>query len=706
MDFYKKIVKTKDVNSVLSEKEYKCVSLQAISTEAIKENNKKTLKDLVEEINGHLTDLQAIYNDIKEPRNKEKCDKLIKQYQECLVKIVNNKFSDVVITITRQLNNWEALTNEAIRENNLEELNELVDRMERNFEVMKEIPEVKRARSMENGDEKILEIINKYKAQLNKAMGHIIAQKRIISGPVLLQEKLVEEKTLELTEPLPVAKPNKIVLNEVEERLKQMRQKRLNRLSTFVDQQTKLSEDRSRENALKTSQKKCESLSELVEKVENEPAIKSNAAPYKANKVQEKVVRASEQTVFAKPEEKEKGKIIEAITLQGGLRSNSFIKAETIISPKTSSNIDHAHQSSSDYNNFRKSSVTRSFAERQIENARNQMEKPKVKQQSKTPPRSPPTQIRKIFNSLNSCVLGANVHQKSIEDLPSEYNSHFEQELKNVKLKSTKWNDGVEQEQSTGRYPGFKEKEHFGERELPKAQEPIPVLPPRVPLEKSTATSIIGQKDSNIHKIPIEKSASQSQIASSSEKNLSWRKSLDCDAIIRPQKPLENVTITVKRDSSSLPASEKYPFTTFKSNLNENNAFETPLYAIVNTKEDIESAIEESKRKIRKLSNDSNRFIVLEPMIAKLEFAIRTFKGLKRDDDYYWLDKLLSKYYVKVDEVTASTAFDEIEKQNLLERLKKASKDLEKRANKNEVILKIVLEEQVIMIGMKYGLCR
>lgn len=61
------------------------------------------------------------------------------------------------------------------------------------------------------------------------------------------------------------------------------------------------------------------------------------------------------------------------------------------------------------------------------------VEKPKP---SKTTPPRTPTQIRKIFNSFNSCVLGAS-NSKSIEDLPGEFNSPFEHELKKVQLKNT-----------------------------------------------------------------------------------------------------------------------------------------------------------------------------------------------------------------------------------------------------------------------------
>lgn len=68
------------------------------------------------------------------------------------------------------------------------------------------------------------------------------------------------------------------------------------------------------------------------------------------------------------------------------------------------------------------------------------MEKPKAplkpSNSTKTTPPRTPTQIRKLFNSF-TCVQKANSQHKSIEDLPGEFKSPFEQELKNIQLKST-----------------------------------------------------------------------------------------------------------------------------------------------------------------------------------------------------------------------------------------------------------------------------
>lgn len=106
----------------------------------------------------------------------------------------------------------------------------------------------------------------------------------------------------------------KINPNEVEEKLKTMRQKRLNRLSTFVDQQTKLAEQRSRENSPKNSStpnKSSENLSQIPEITNTEtPIIRSSREPelikpslYKAA-AQEKLAKPAEQKVFIKSEKK------------------------------------------------------------------------------------------------------------------------------------------------------------------------------------------------------------------------------------------------------------------------------------------------------------------------------------------------------------------------------------------------------------------
>lgn len=68
------------------------------------------------------------------------------------------------------------------------------------------------------------------------------------------------------------------------------------------------------------------------------------------------------------------------------------------------------------------------------------MERPKASLKTSnstktTPPRTP-TQIRKLFNSF-TCVQKTNSQHKSIEDLPGEFKSPFERELKNIQLKST-----------------------------------------------------------------------------------------------------------------------------------------------------------------------------------------------------------------------------------------------------------------------------
>lgn len=167
MELYKKIVKSsKDtVANLLSEKECKCESLQAIINEAIKENNKKTLKELVEEINAHLVDLRGI-NEELDIKSKAKKEKLLKQFEECLLKIVNNSSLSILNPLNVQLQELQNLTNLAFKENDIEELKKLAGRMERNIGVMKEIPEVKSARNSQNSDDKTLEVFNKYASLL------------------------------------------------------------------------------------------------------------------------------------------------------------------------------------------------------------------------------------------------------------------------------------------------------------------------------------------------------------------------------------------------------------------------------------------------------------------------------------------------------------------------------------------------------------
>lgn len=172
MDFYKKIIRAKDPNSGLSDKECKCASLQAITNEAIKENNKKRLRELVEEINGHLSDLRAIQDD-KDLKNKVKCQELTKKFEDCLVKIVNTTSQDILEPIKAQLLVIQDLTNEAIAANNYDGLKRLSERIERNIMIVNEIPEVKGARNSTNGDEKILALANKYTALLNEVLNHL-----------------------------------------------------------------------------------------------------------------------------------------------------------------------------------------------------------------------------------------------------------------------------------------------------------------------------------------------------------------------------------------------------------------------------------------------------------------------------------------------------------------------------------------------------
>lgn len=215
-----------------------------------------------------------------------------------------------------------------------------------------------------------------------------------------------------------------------------------------------------------------------------------------------------------------------------------------------------------------------------------------------------------------------------------------------------------------------------------------------------------------------------------------------------------NVAIVIKRDSNTVvPVAQRNSFTTFKDSTENSNdlldAVENPIYGMINpsyvqlpSKEEdnyvnvnldrtsSESIAEDSSSKEeptfvntgfntldyfvakrgrkpsyrREASLDGNKFVILQPDIAKLEFAIGLYKGLKRDEDYLILDKMLSKYYVKIDEVPATTAFEKIKKESLRERLNQAHKDLKNKVEDNENVMKRIFEEQVNMIGKKYGL--
>lgn len=217
-----------------------------------------------------------------------------------------------------------------------------------------------------------------------------------------------------------------------------------------------------------------------------------------------------------------------------------------------------------------------------------------------------------------------------------------------------------------------------------------------------------------------------------------------------------DVAIVIKRESNTVvPVAQRNSFTTFKDPMESSNellAVENPIYGIINTsyhadvqlppKEDgnyvdvnfnrscTENIAEDPSSKgettfvdigfntldyfvakrgrkpsyRREASLDGNKFVILQPDIAKLEFAIGLYKGLKRDEDYLMLDKMLSKYYVKIDEVPATTAFEKIKKESLRERLNQAHKDLKNKVEENENIMKRIFEEQVNLIGKKYGL--
>ncbi|KAJ8986125.1 hypothetical protein NQ317_005595 [Molorchus minor] len=104
--------------------------------------------------------------------------------------------------------------------------------------------------------EKIKEITRKYKEASTKYEN--INDISHAKSPMVFRKKFTPEAA---KEPLPVQQ-SKVALGEVEEKLKSMRQKRLDRLSVFVTEQSKLSEERNKsneiseiENAIKSIQK-------------------------------------------------------------------------------------------------------------------------------------------------------------------------------------------------------------------------------------------------------------------------------------------------------------------------------------------------------------------------------------------------------------------------------------------------------------------
>lgn len=252
---------------------------------------------------------------------------------------------------------------------------------------------------------------------------------------------------------------------------------------------------------------------------------------------------------------------------------------------------------------------------------------------------------------------------------------------------------------------------------------------------------------------PIKDNATSKE-SSLGTKSTTANKATNPDHLAENDREPTDVAIVIKRDSNTgVPVGQRNSFTTFKDyseNSNEVFSVENPIYGIINPnyqatappKEESnyidvnlnrscsESIAEDSASKEdatfintsfntldyfvakrgrkpsyrREASLDGNKFAILQPDIAKLEYAIGFYKGLKRDEDFLMLDKMLSKYYVKIDDVPATTAFEKIKKESLRERLNQAHKDLKNKVEENEYIMKRIFEEQVDMIGKKYGL--
>lgn len=200
--------------------------------------------------------------------------------------------------------------------------------------------------------------------------------------------------------------------------------------------------------------------------------------------------------------------------------------------------------------------------------------------------------------------------------------------------------------------------------------------------------------------------------------------------------------ITIKRNSSSTEhAANRCSFSTFRTSSesvqeDDSLAVDNPVYQMVDKSEPstfsisrqnsvkvdnmlmaaadkepsdfkfntLDFIIRKQSRKIscRNANANTSRIEALEPDIRKLEFIINIYRGLKRDDDYMLLDKALTKYYLKVNEIRTETGRDSLEKQKLLSRLKKAHDDLNAKVRKNEEILMSILTEQVTMVAKNY----
>ncbi|XP_076257716.1 uncharacterized protein LOC143194859 isoform X1 [Rhynchophorus ferrugineus] len=138
MDFSKKRTKN-GVQMILTEKEYKWASLQAITNETVKENSGRRIKELIQEINAHLADLRSIHIE-NDDRSEKKRQELIKLFEGCLFKLAQSKQGDeIFLKLNSQLEDIRKQCNNAIQERNVAELKKLSARAEGNLQVLKNL---------------------------------------------------------------------------------------------------------------------------------------------------------------------------------------------------------------------------------------------------------------------------------------------------------------------------------------------------------------------------------------------------------------------------------------------------------------------------------------------------------------------------------------------------------------------------------------
>lgn len=183
MDFYKKRNKT-GAQEVLIEKEYKCASLQAITNETVKQSNYKRIKELIQEINGHLTDLRGIRID-NDDKSEKKRQNLIELFEGCLYKLLQPKQSDdIFIKLNSQLEDIRKQCNNAIQERSVEDLRKLSTRAERNLQVLKNLDKS----TDKNAADDYALLIGRYEELYNIIKNHFNSER--ISKPMTTEEYL------------------------------------------------------------------------------------------------------------------------------------------------------------------------------------------------------------------------------------------------------------------------------------------------------------------------------------------------------------------------------------------------------------------------------------------------------------------------------------------------------------------------------------